>query len=96
MGERYLDEERMRIISQALWDMNISPEEFLGIIESRIVRKWPSRGFCVARLLESVNWFDIAKVIQPKDICGLWEEAKKYVRDSSIKVGMDFACRILR
>ncbi len=96
MEETHLDDEKKKIISQALWDMNISPEEFMGIIEGRIVRKWPDRGFCVARFLESVNWFDVTKVIQPRDICGLWGEAEKYVRNRSIKAGMDFACRILR
>ena len=96
MEERHLDEEKRRIISQALWDLNMSPEEFLGIIEGRIARKWPDRGFCVARFLESVNWFDITKVIHPKDICGMWKEAKKHVRSRSKKEGMDIACRILR
>lgn len=96
MEEKHLDDERRKIISQALWDMNISPEEFMGIIDGHIVRKWPDRGFCVARFLESVNWFDVTKVIEPRDICGLWVEAEKYVRNSSIKAGMDFACRILR
>ena len=96
MEEKHLDEEKRRTISQALWDLNMSPEEFMGIIDGHIVRKWPDRGFCVARFLESVSWFDVTKVMKPTDICGLWEEAKKYVRSRSIKVGMDFACRILR
>ncbi|MBI4650796.1 hypothetical protein HY745_05820 [Candidatus Desantisbacteria bacterium] len=58
-----------KIISQALWDINLSPEEFLDIINGTSNKKWPVRGFCVARLLESVNWFDIVKIIEPKKIC---------------------------
>jgi hypothetical protein len=50
----------------------------------------------VARLLESVNWFDIVKIIPPKEICNVWAEAKKYIRVKSIKEGMDFACTILQ
>ncbi len=96
MDEIHLDEEKRMIISQALWDLTLSPEEFMGIIEGRILRKWPDRGFCIARFLESVNWFDVTRVIPPEDICGLWEEAKKHVRSRSLKVGMDFACRILQ
>src|SRR4030042_198629 len=95
MEKRELTEEQRRILKQCLWDMNLTPEEFLDIIEGRSTRKWPERAFCVARLLESVNWFDIVKIIPPKEICNAWAEAKKYIRVKSIKEGMDFACTIL-
>lgn len=91
-----LDEEKRRVLSQALWDLNLTPDEFADIIEGRIVRAWPDRGFCVARLLESVTWFDVVKIFSPADLCAVWNEARKHVRDSSITKGMDFACRILR
>ena len=96
IGKRQLNEEEKSILSQSLWDLNLSPEEFLDIIEGRSARKWPERGFCVSRLLESVNWFDIVRIIDPKKICSLWGETKKYVRLKSIKEGMDFACRALQ
>jgi len=96
MEKRELTEEQKRILKQCLWDMKLTPEEFLDIIEGRSSRKWPERTFCVARLLESVNWFDIVKIIEPKKICSLWDEARRYVRLKSIKEGMDFACRILQ
>ena len=91
-----LTEEEKKLISQALWDLNITPEEFLEIIEGRSDKKWPERGFCVARLLESINWLDIVKIIEPRKLCSLWNEAKKYVRLKSIREGMDFACKILQ
>jgi len=94
--ERILTEEQKKILKQCLWDLNLTPEEFLDIIEGRSARKWPDRAFCVARLLESVNWFDIVTIIKPEKICELWNEARKYVRFKSIKEGMDFACRILQ
>ncbi len=93
---RILTEEQKSILKQCLWDMNLTPEAFLDIIEGRSARKWPERAFCVARLLESVNWFDIVKIIEPEKICRLWDEAKRYVRFKSIKEGMDFACRTLQ
>src|SRR3989338_3694183 len=96
MTKQELTEEKRRILKQALWDLNLSPEEFLDIIEGRSTRKWPDRAFCVARLLESVNWFKIVKVVEPRVLCKLWQDAKKYVRFNSIKEGMDFACRILQ
>lgn len=91
-----LDAQKKRIISQALWDLNITPEEFVGIIRGSAKRKWPDRGFCVARLLESVNWFEVVKIFTPSEICGAWEAAKKYSRNESIRKGMEFACRALR
>lgn len=94
--QRQLTAEEKSILSQALWDLNLIPEEFLDIIEGRGTRKWPDRAFCVARLLESVNWFDITKVIAPQTICEHWEKAKRYVRLKSIREGMDFACRVLQ
>ncbi len=96
MEKRELNEEQKKILKQCLWDLNLTPEEFLEIIEGRSARKWPERAFCVARLLESVNWFKIVKVFDPKFICSLWQDAKKYVRFKEIKEGMDFACRILQ
>lgn len=95
ISQKQLTDEQRSILKQALWDLNMGPEEFLDIIEGRSARKWPDRGFCVARLLESVNWFDIVRIIEPKQICTSWETAQKYVRVKSIKEGMDFACRIL-
>ena len=95
-AKKQLTEEEKKILSQALWDLNLTPEEFLDIIEGRSDRKWPGRAFCAARLLESVNWFDIVKIIKPQKICALWSEAKKFVRVKSIKEGMDFACRVLQ
>ncbi len=97
MEKRELTEEQRLILKQCLWDLKLTPEEFLDIIEGRLVKKWPDRAFCVARLLESVNWFKIVKVIEPKTLCLLWnDEAKKKVRFKPIREGMDFACRILR
>ncbi len=96
MDKRELTVEQRGILKQCLWDMKLTPEEFLDIIEGRSSRKWPERAFCAARLLESVNWFDIVKIMEPKKICSLWDEAKRYVRLKSIKEGMDFACRILQ
>ena len=95
MEKGALTEEQRRILKQALWDLNLTPEEFLAIIEGRSDRKWPERAFCAARLLESVNWFDIVKIIEPRTLCLLWNEAKRHIRVRSIKDGMDFACRIL-
>lgn len=91
-----LNEEQKKMLSQALWDLNLTAEEFSGIIRGSIARKWPSRGFCVARLLESVNWFDVVKIVSPAEICAAWEEAKGYLRIESIRKGMEFACRTLR
>lgn len=91
-----LTEEERKIISQALWDLNVPPEDFVGIIRGSIVRKWPERGFCVARLLESVNWFDVVKIFSPEEICEAWKSAEKYARNESIQKGMEFACRTLR
>lgn len=85
-----------KIVSQALWDLNLTPEEFLDIIEGRTQRHWPDRGFCVARLLESVNWFDIVQIVDPKILADAWEEAKTHIRSQSIREGMNFACRILQ
>ena len=95
MKKRKLTLEQKKILSQALWDLKLTPEEFLEIIEGKSARKWPERGFCAARLLESANWFDVVKVIVPKKICMLWDSAKRFVRVKSIKEGMDFASRIL-
>lgn len=96
MEKKILSEEQRRILKQALWDLNLTPEEFLAIIEGRSDRKWPGRAFCVARLLESVNWFKIVKIINPKVLCEVWGEARRYVRFKEIKEGMDFACKILQ
>jgi hypothetical protein len=93
--KKKLTEEQKQILKQALWDLNLTPEEFFEIIEGKSTQKWPERDFCVARLLESVNWFDIVKIFDPQTICESWKEAKKYIRFKSIKEGMDFACRIL-
>jgi len=91
-----LNEEKRKIISQALWDLNLTPDEFVGIIRGTMAKKWPDRGFCVARLVESVNWYDVVKIFSPAEICAEWEEAKKYSRNTSIRKGMEFACRALR
>ncbi|MCC7201911.1 MAG: hypothetical protein IT393_04505 [Nitrospirae bacterium] len=93
---RILSKEEKRILSQALWDLKLTPEEFLEIVEGKSSREWPERGFCVARMLEYINWFDIVRIIKPREICKLWDGARKFVRSKSIIEGMDFACRILR
>ncbi len=97
MEERQLTDEQRSILRQCLWDLTLTPEEFLAILEGRLVKKWPDQSFCVARLLESVNWFDIVKLIAPDRLCLFWDEAsKKKVRFKPLREGMDFACRILR
>jgi hypothetical protein len=95
METRILNEEQKSILKQALWDLNLTPEEFLEIIEGRSTRKWPDQSFCVARFLESANWFKIIKVIDPALLYEKWENARKYVRFKELKEGMDFAYRIL-
>ena len=97
MKEVELTDEQKSILRQCLWDLNLTPEEFLAILEGRLVKKWPDQAFCVARLLEIVNWFKIVEVIAPVQLCGFWtEDAKRKVRFKPLKEGMDFACRILQ
>ena len=97
MENRALTDEQRSILRQCLWDLNLSEEEFLAILEGRLVKKWPEQGFCVARLLESVNWFKIVKIIKPNRLCLLWNEStKKKVRFKPLKEGMDFAAGILQ
>ena len=84
------------IARRSLWDTNISPEQFLAIIRGEENLEWPSRAFCVARLLECANWYDVVKIISPREICSLWPEAERYVRATGIKRGMEYACRVLQ
>lgn len=79
MQDRPLTDEQRSILRQCLWDLNLSPEEYLAIIEGRLIKKWPDRAFCVARLLESVNWFKLVEVVSPELICSLWTEEVKIV-----------------
>jgi hypothetical protein len=39
MEKKELTEEQTRILKQCLWDMNLTPEEFLDIIEGKSTRK---------------------------------------------------------
>ncbi|TAN45555.1 MAG: hypothetical protein EPN22_02300 [Nitrospirae bacterium] len=97
MEDRELTDEQRSILRQCLWDLTLTPEAFLAILEGRLVQKWPDQAFCMARLLESVNWFDIIEVIEPERLCSFWSEsAKKKVRFKPLKDGMDFACRVLQ
>ena len=83
------------MIAPALWDLTLTPQEFLGIIGGNTNRPWPSRGWCVARLLESVGWLDVVKIVEPSTLCALWPEARPFVRASSLREGMDYACTVL-
>ena len=38
---KIVTENEKRILSQALWDLNLAPEEFLEIIEGKRTREWP-------------------------------------------------------
>jgi hypothetical protein len=97
MEERHLTDEQRSILRQCLWDLTLTPEEFLAILEGRLVKKWPDQAFCVARLLESVNWFEIVELIEPAQLCRFWtESARKKTRFKHLKEGMDFACRVLQ
>jgi len=97
MSERKLTEEQKSILKQCLWDLTLTPEEFLAIIEGRLKKKWPDRAFCIARLLESVNWFKIVTIISPDILCSMWNESViRKVRFKEIREGMDFVCRVLR
>jgi len=97
MQARQLTDEQKSILRQCLWDLTLTPEEFLAIIEGRLQRKWPDRAFCVARLLESVNWLEIVNIISPEFLCSLWDDTvRKKVRFKEIREGMDFVCRVLR
>ncbi len=96
MQDLHLTKEQKEILRQCLWDLNLTPEEFYAILTGKLVKKWPDQAFCVARLLESVNWFKIVEVIDPEKLCHLWtDEVKKKIRHKTISEGMDYACRAL-
>lgn len=84
------------IAKRAVWDTNLSPELFLSIIRGEVNLEWPTRAFCVARLLECASWYDVVKIIPPREICLLWPDAERYVRVNGIKRGMEYACRVLQ
>ncbi len=85
-----------RIARRAVWDTNLSPEQFLSIIRGELNLEWPTRAFCVARLLECASWYDVVKIIPPREVCLLWPDAERYVRVNGIKRGMEYACRVLQ
>lgn len=95
VAEHVLTAEEESILRRALWDLMLTPREFLDIVEGHGSRAWPPRGFCVARLLESVNWFDLVKIVKPELLCSMWPEARPHIRRPTIREGMDFACRFL-
>ena len=84
------------IARRAVWDTNLSPEQFLSIIRGELNLEWPTRAFCVARLLECASWYDVVKIIPPREVCLLWPDAERYVRVNGIKRGMEYACRVLQ
>lgn len=97
MSEHNLTEKQKSILKQCLWDLNLTPEEFLAIIEGRLHKKWPDKAFCVARLLESVHWFEIIDIFSPEFLCLLWDNnVKNKVKFKEIREGMDFVCRVLQ
>ncbi|SPD74986.1 conserved hypothetical protein [uncultured Desulfobacterium sp.] len=83
------------LAKRAVWDMALEPEDFLKIVRGELSVDWPSRPFCVARLLESASWYDVVRILSPQEICSMWPEAKHFVRSKSIKLGMEYACRVL-
>jgi hypothetical protein len=86
----------MTIAKRAVWDLSMQPQDFLLILRGELTVAWPSRAFCVARLLECANWYDVTTILSPREICSLWPNAQQYVRSLSIRRGMDYACRILQ
>ena len=95
MNEK-LTKEQKSIINRCLWDMRRTPEEFYDIRKGRSAPEWPTQEYAVARLLESVNWFDIKKIFKPQEICALWTpKVRRLVRFKQLKEDMDFACKIL-
>lgn len=83
------------IAKRAVWDTDLSPVEFLSILRGEMSVEWPTRAFCVARLLECASWYDVVQVMSPEEICSLWPGAERHVRSKAIKKGMDYACRVL-
>lgn len=96
MNKKLTKEQRL-ILKKCLWDIQmIKPEEFYNIIKGSSTREWPTQAHAVARLLESVNWYDIKKVFKPQEICALWTpHVRRIVRFKELKEDMDFACGIL-
>lgn len=86
----------LTLAKRAVWDMVLSPEDFLLVLQGKLTVDWPSRAFCVARLLECASWYDVVKILPPREICALWPEAQHYVRSRTIKIGMEYACRVLQ
>ena len=86
----------LTLARRAVWDMALQPQEFLKILHGELTVDWPSRPFCVARLLECASWYDVVKILPPQEICALWPEAQRFVRSKSLKLGMEYACRVLQ
>ena len=90
------EEFELKLAKRAVWDMALQPEDFLKILRGELALDWPSRPFCVARLLECATWYDVVRIISPREICSIWPEAQHFVRSKSLKLGMEYACRVLQ
>lgn len=86
----------LKIAKRAVWDLALSPQDFIKILHGELTVDWPTQAFCVARLLECCNWYDATKILPPRDICTLWPEAKRFVRSPSIRLGMEYAYGLLQ
>lgn len=86
----------MTIAKRAVWDTGVTPEDFLAVLRGELFPVWPTRAFCVARLLECASWYDVVRVMEPAEICAMWPAAERYVRSPSLRKGMEYACRILQ
>ena len=95
MNEK-LTEEQKQILKGCLWDYRITPQEFYDVLSGQSTPKWPTKAWCVARLINYVNWYNIVKIFKPEEVCALWTpEARRLVRGKYLIEGMDFACRFL-
>jgi len=86
---RRLSDRARRALREILWDVPMSPEEFLDIVEGR--REHPRRAYWVARMLELMDWFDVLDACDVAALADVWPAARRYVRSESLREGLDHA-----
>jgi len=93
-----IDQKRHKLLSQIMWDYNISTDELDDLLNGKIERAGHyTREMIFQKVIESYPWFMVLYLYDPNDILEyLTSDTIKQLRSKSLRLKYEFIRRRLQ
>jgi len=80
-------------IKRIIWEYDISENDYLDMLFGKTRKGWFDQKWALRRAIESLNYYDLLKLVSIDTIRKYWPELRTKLRNKDVVQGLDYVIR---